>query len=541
MFFSDDGGIHYFLRDALKNKKISAGILAFFLCASMAISPLAAEDGQWVLNDGFWVFHSFSGPKQKSDISRGGNGNVSSILSEESGETDIAVETEEEDTSLMADLTDSTESASAIDEDEENETTDVSTGAAGEADEDLSGSSTAEETEAVASTAEESEATGTDEGISKESEAEGMSKGISEESEAAGMSEGNSEESEATGMSEGNSEESEATGMSEGNSEESEAAGMSIGISNESEAAETNASVSGETMVAQAAADAMDNSASVAADGLDEGASVAADTMDKSTSVAADAVDEIASGTSDTMDESASGGTAALGESIADAASGNVSGENVIWETAASGENSVSGAGFTGWKVGADGSRQYYIAGQSMKGWICSDGRWYYLDADGKMLSEQWRGNFYLGADGAALQGGSAPDGTRLSEYGARLRHGRPSQALNPKTARYVEVYKEHPDVQAEFGQPGQIMKEGNGAFQYITFKAMTLFDRETGEILYTGDGCLHMDAVLEKKDGKGIITIKPWDLLEEPYLYADRIFMDPAGFVTYASQGAQK
>lgn len=196
---------------------------------------------------------------------------------------------------------------------------------------------------------------------------------------------------------------------------------------------------------------------------------------------------------------------------------------------------------YTGWARYQDEDSWYYILnGKMCTGWIMDEGRFYYLDSSGRMLKDQWQGAFYLGPDGAVLTDTTTPDGVKVNEYGSRFRKGQPVEALNEKTALYVEVYKKHPDCIAEFTTPStgtgaQIVRENTNGFNWVCFKALVLYDRETGQKLYEGDGAFRVNAVLEKKDSDGNTKIlQPMGLIGEGmYLKGEQIFMDPAGFIT--------
>ncbi|MGN8818941.1 cell wall-binding protein [Oribacterium sp. HCP28S3_H8] len=189
---------------------------------------------------------------------------------------------------------------------------------------------------------------------------------------------------------------------------------------------------------------------------------------------------------------------------------------------------------FNGW-IHADTEIWYYCVNSRMiTGWAPVNGKWYYFNTDGVMLKNQWVGAFYLGEDGAVLTDTTTPDGSKVDAYGSKLIHGKPVESLNEKTARYVEVLKQHPDATVTFGSPATIVRDTRNNYNFVTYKAMTLYDKKTGEQLYTGDGCFQTNAILEKYVNDSIIKIRPMDLISDMYLSGSRIYTDPAGFITY-------
>ena len=192
---------------------------------------------------------------------------------------------------------------------------------------------------------------------------------------------------------------------------------------------------------------------------------------------------------------------------------------------------------YSGW-IHADGDVWYYAeASRMMTGWLIVDGSFYYFHDDGRMARNEWVGCFYLGEDGEALTDTTTPDGTRLSIYGSRMRRGKGIEELNEKTARYIGVLKEHPDARAELGSPGQVVLENGNGKRFLIFKTLSLYDRESGALLYSGDGAFEMNAVLERRDGDRITTFRATELLENGTLLGERVFLDPAGLITGISQ----
>lgn len=206
-------------------------------------------------------------------------------------------------------------------------------------------------------------------------------------------------------------------------------------------------------------------------------------------------------------------------------------------ETAAAAEAKTL-TSYNGW-LQADTDTWYYLVdSRMMTGWITTGGKWYALGDDGIMLKNQWVGNFYVGEDGAALMDTTAPDGTKLSAYGSRMRNGKAVEGLNDKTARYAKILEQHPDATVEFTSPGQVVKDSLNGYSFITFKTMNLYDRSTGALLYSGDGCFRQNAVLETAvTESGISSMKPLGLMTQHYLTGDRVYMDPAGLITAVAQ----
>ena len=74
-----------------------------------------------------------------------------------------------------------------------------------------------------------------------------------------------------------------------------------------------------------------------------------------------------------------------------------------------------------GWFTDANGDKYYYKNGKALKGWGYVDAEWYYFDNTGRMVTGDWaqdsRGWYFLGADGKMMSGfreinlGRADDG----------------------------------------------------------------------------------------------------------------------------------
>ncbi len=51
--------------------------------------------------------------------------------------------------------------------------------------------------------------------------------------------------------------------------------------------------------------------------------------------------------------------------------------------------------------------------------WKKDNGAWYYYHSDGRMATNEWAGNYYLGSDGAMLSNTTTPDGYKVDANGA--------------------------------------------------------------------------------------------------------------------------
>lgn len=196
---------------------------------------------------------------------------------------------------------------------------------------------------------------------------------------------------------------------------------------------------------------------------------------------------------------------------------------------------------YTGWVQSSTDGRWYYCLNSKMQtGWVSWNGKWYFLNSDGAMAEKQYVGNFYLGEDGAALISAETPDQRKTSENGSLLRKGKPMQELNEKTAKYISVLMEHPDAKVFFDSPNQLsLEEGNG-YPFVIFKKMSLYDRKSGELLYAGDAAFHKNAVIEYNSGSGKKMISVMDLMMIRGVTGERVFIDPAGYITYVAGGVE-
>ncbi len=207
-------------------------------------------------------------------------------------------------------------------------------------------------------------------------------------------------------------------------------------------------------------------------------------------------------------------------------------------EETETGEAEAKTLSYNGWMQADTDTWYYFVDSRMMTGWITDGGKWYAFGDDGAMLKNQWVGNFYVGEDGAALMDTTAPDGTALSAYGSRMRNGKAVEGLNDKTARYAKILEAHPDATVEFTSPGQLVKDSLNGYSFITFKTMKLYDRSTGALLYSGDGCFRQNAVVETAvTENGISSMQPMGFMTQNYLMGDRVYMDPAGLITAVAQ----
>ena len=78
-----------------------------------------------------------------------------------------------------------------------------------------------------------------------------------------------------------------------------------------------------------------------------------------------------------------------------------------------------------GYYVGSDGA--YYT-----NRWIKVDGKYYYMDANGKTKKNAWQGAYYLGKDGVMLTNAFTPDGYYVGSDGAYVRNQKVT--VNDKT-----------------------------------------------------------------------------------------------------------
>ena len=64
--------------------------------------------------------------------------------------------------------------------------------------------------------------------------------------------------------------------------------------------------------------------------------------------------------------------------------------------------------------------------------WFMDDGKYYYFNGDGYMMSNAWIGNYYVGEDGAMLTNTITPDGYQVDENGAWIPENSDSRPMAP-------------------------------------------------------------------------------------------------------------
>lgn len=65
-----------------------------------------------------------------------------------------------------------------------------------------------------------------------------------------------------------------------------------------------------------------------------------------------------------------------------------------------------------------------------MNQWKELNGKWYYFNQDGYMVSNAWVGNYYLGYDGAMLTNTTTPDGYNVGPDGAWIQNENPMAGI---------------------------------------------------------------------------------------------------------------
>lgn len=73
--------------------------------------------------------------------------------------------------------------------------------------------------------------------------------------------------------------------------------------------------------------------------------------------------------------------------------------------------------------------------------WKELDGKWYYFNQDGYMVSNTWIGNYYLGSDGAMLTNTITPDGYKVGADGAWIQD---TSLPVTEYANLINNYKEY-------------------------------------------------------------------------------------------------
>lgn len=90
------------------------------------------------------------------------------------------------------------------------------------------------------------------------------------------------------------------------------------------------------------------------------------------------------------------------------------------------------------WKSDANG--RWYVKDDGnyvVSDWLADNGKMYYFNADGYMVSNAWVGNYYVGNDGAMLTNTTTPDGYYVGMDGAWVEGGQPGAQDN----QYLEAY----------------------------------------------------------------------------------------------------
>lgn len=75
--------------------------------------------------------------------------------------------------------------------------------------------------------------------------------------------------------------------------------------------------------------------------------------------------------------------------------------------------------------------------------WKELDGKWYYFNQDGYMVSNTWIGNYYLGSDGAMLTNITTPDGYNVGPDGAWIQDNRINELYNEKQIELTNMAKD--------------------------------------------------------------------------------------------------
>lgn len=75
-----------------------------------------------------------------------------------------------------------------------------------------------------------------------------------------------------------------------------------------------------------------------------------------------------------------------------------------------------------------------------MNQWKELNGKWYYFNQDGYMVSNAWVGNYYLGYDGAMLTNTTTPDGYNVGPDGAWIQNENPMAGIECSSKWLMEV-----------------------------------------------------------------------------------------------------
>ncbi len=71
-----------------------------------------------------------------------------------------------------------------------------------------------------------------------------------------------------------------------------------------------------------------------------------------------------------------------------------------------------------------DGNGWWYVNDDGKypcNAWQYIDGKWYYFEREGYMVTNMWKQEYYLGKDGAMLTSTTTPDGFKVDSNGKRI------------------------------------------------------------------------------------------------------------------------
>lgn len=143
------------------------------------------------------------------------------------------------------------------------------------------------------------------------------------------------------------------------------------------------------------------------------------------------------------------------------------------------------------WYQEDDGS---YPAGQ----WKELNGKWYCFNQYGYMVSNAWRGNYYLGPDGAMLTNTTTPDGYRVGPDGAWIQDSRINELYNEKKLELEKMIQD-----SDYG---------------VTFKLEDFNNDGIDELLAIIDRVGHHEVKMWTYIDDGLMEI---GVPENPYKYA--------------------
>lgn len=149
------------------------------------------------------------------------------------------------------------------------------------------------------------------------------------------------------------------------------------------------------------------------------------------------------------------------------------------------------------WKLDANG-RWYEKDDGSyvVSDWLNDNGKFYYFNADGYMLSNVWIGNYYVGSDGAMLTNTTTPDGYYVGADGMWIEGGSPVVSELP-----VTPYRDMPYWDTCMGKFSRAMMIDHGSYYEIPNQTFyyTFYDAalkcEVSAELYTGSIYVYKDA----------------------------------------------